>query len=78
MKLPKGFIECPPGFENGVSTTWHIGHVFYFSTVVEKWVDKGLTITVKPYETVAEAYLRETGEELKPLTCVLFAKGFYE
>ena len=52
----------PNGYELGEarSDLWRVGYVFRWSGVYETWLDCNHRITVKPQETVAEAYERET------------------
>jgi hypothetical protein len=38
------------------STTWNMGFVFRWSEFYEAWLDCGIVLTVKPGQTLAEAF----------------------
>lgn len=55
----------PDGYtEEWDSTIWNVGHVFMWSDVYECWLDHDLMITVKPGQTLSEAYTAVTDEPL--------------
>lgn len=69
--------RIPDGYELGElrAKTWKVGHVFAWSEVYGDYLDEVHRITVKPGETVGEAYERETGgESLLNFRDVFFVK----
>jgi len=57
-------IKPPAGFQRERDDKlWHVGFVFKWSDVFEKWLDCGWSISVKPGETVAAAWRRECGTD---------------
>ncbi len=53
---------------------WNVGHVFQWSPYHENWIRHG-RITVKPGDTIAEAFERELGESMFPSHNVFFCEG---
>ncbi len=55
--------SIPDGFQiEWNSTVWNVGYVFQWSEFYEDYLDCNHRITIKPGETLPEAYERETGE----------------
>lgn len=54
--------QPPDGFmTHHNSMLWSAAHLFQWSKVYGKWIDLDYALTVKPGETIAEAYDREVG-----------------
>ena len=43
---------------------WNVGHVFRWSNVYDCWLDCELRLTVKPQDTLQDAYFRVVDETL--------------
>lgn len=57
MSTPVSLREPPAGYvEEYDDTIWNVGHVFRWSEVYEAWLDCSHQITVKPGQSLAEAY----------------------
>ena len=49
----------PAGWTDEWDTTiWNVGWVFRWSPVFNGWVDQRITLTVKPFETLGDAFER--------------------
>jgi len=66
--------EIPEGFQlDWNSETWNVGFVFVWSEVFEGYLQQG-QITVKPGDTLSEAFERAVGEPLFSDREVFFVK----
>jgi len=55
----------PPGYTTEQDMNlWHVGHVFVWFTTVDCWVNLGITVSIRPGETVGAAYHRTRGVAL--------------
>lgn len=67
MTTPVSMREPPDGFqEEWDRGLWNVGHVFRWSEVYSAWCDCQHRITVKPGQTLAEAYETAVDEPLWP------------
>jgi hypothetical protein len=65
----------PYGYQANPSNAslWNVGHVFVWSPVFQRWVDRRNMITVRPDETCREALKREGIEPIQDVK-VFFVK----
>jgi hypothetical protein len=74
MSKPITKREIPDGFQlEWDNTTWNVGFVFIWSDVYECYLQQG-QITVKPGDTLTEAFERVVGEPLFSDREVFFVK----
>jgi len=67
--------ELPEGFQlDWDKAIWNVGHVYIWSPVFEGWLRSGI-ITVRPNDTLAEAYERVYDAPLPKHTEIFFVEG---
>ena len=65
LKTPLHKMDPPDGFTEDWNTTiWNVGFVFRWSEVFECWLDCQIVLTVRPNQTLSEAYELRMGEPL--------------
>ena len=66
--------ELPNGYQlDWDDTIWNVGHVFSWSEPFNGWVDVG-TVTVRPGQTLPEAFLDASGVEMSKDMEIFFLK----
>jgi len=55
------------------STIWNVGHVFRYSDVYDGWLDCNIRLSIKPDESIVDAYTAYTDEPMFDVYSVFFA-----
>ena len=73
---PRYVVEnIPDGYQLEFNATlWNVGVEFIWSNFYECWLETRYRFTIRPNENIAEAYLRESGENLPFDADVFFVK----
>lgn len=67
--------DPPEGFtEDWNPELWNVGFVFRWSDVFESWLDCRILLTVKPHQTLADAFEKRVREPMFPEYNVFFVK----
>lgn len=66
--------EPPVGYkEEWDNTTWNAGFIFRWSEIHKSWTDMRMIVTVKPGQTLAEAYEDRIDEPMQDVYTIFFA-----
>ena len=75
LKDCKGRV-IPDGFSDQFdSTIWNVGFVFRYSEVFDTCLDCGVSLSVKPNMTIADAFADRMEEPMSDDYAVFFATG---
>ena len=69
---PKGWVEIDP------LDTWQVGHIFTWSDVFGGWLrdTRQCNLSIRPGESVGEAYHRQNGEQMPSDTFAFASEEF--